>query len=289
MKKLYLLLLGAMMALTASAQNLISSYTVDPTTNQKIWSYEATFENGRLMEAFDTYYYDDGYVYECKTLYTYDDLGELLRTEDYVRVDGEWVITGKVDTEHDADGHEVWITWSDDENNPGQLVQYMKHVIFSFNHTTPLNYDAYMPDGNGGWMFYATIRGEENSQGEIAKLVSTTYYGGDTFITTKTYEYDDHNWLTRETYTSEIFDDYEMTYENFYGADGNIEKRNVYNSGQWTAIQYYTWSDPTAIQSLKGSPAANASWFDLNGRRINGQPAKKGLYIRNGQKVFVNK
>jgi hypothetical protein len=165
----------------------------------------------------------------------------------------------------------------------------MKHVIFSFNHTTPLNYDAYLPDGNGGWMFYATIRGEENSQGEIAKLVSTTYYGGDTFITTKTYEYDDHNWLTRETYTSEIFDDYEMTYENFYGADGNIEKRNVYNSGQWTAIQYYTWSDPTAIQSLKGSPAANASWFDLNGRRINGQPAKKGLYIRNGQKVFVNK
>jgi hypothetical protein len=45
---------------------------------------------------------------------------------------------------------------------------------------------------------------------------------------------------------------------------------------------------PTAI-NLKGSPAANASWFDLNGRRINGQPAKKGLYIRNGQKVFVNK
>ena len=68
----------------------------------------------------------------------------------------------------------------------------------------------------------------------------------------------------------------------------------------------YVWSE-AVIQSLlyarenyKGSGGADFYCAphlvnvmllarDLNGRRINCQPAKKGLYIRNGQKVFVNK
>jgi len=31
---------------------------------------------------------------------------------------------------------------------------------------------------------------------------------------------------------------------------------------------------------------ADAKWYDLNGRRIE-KPQKKGLYIRNGQKVVI--
>ena len=80
---------------------------------------------------------------------------------------------------------------------------------------------------------------------------------------------------------------YKATYENFYDADGNLEKRNVYDSGEWTSIQYYTWGERTAIQSVKGSAASSAPWFDLNGRRLDNQPTKKGLFIRNGKKVLI--
>lgn len=279
-----------MMALTANAQKqLISSYTVDPTTNQKRWTYKTTFENGRLVEDYDTYYNSDGTIVECKNVYYYDSQGKTQKTENYERINGEWVITGKVElVEPDAEGHDVRITWVGDDNNPGQLVPYLKHVVLAYCYDKMMDYDAYLPDGNGGWDFYATIRGEKNSQGEIAKLVSTVYYGGNTIISTMIYEYDDHNWPTRETYDTEVFAAYDATYENFYGADGSIEKRNIYYSGQWTDIQYFTWGDRTAIQSMKNPSAASAPWFDLNGHRLDGQPAK-GLFIRNGQKVLINK
>jgi hypothetical protein len=31
----------------------------------------------------------------------------------------------------------------------------------------------------------------------------------------------------------------------------------------------------------------NAQWYDLNGRKLQGKPTKKGLYIVNGRKVVV--
>ena len=32
---------------------------------------------------------------------------------------------------------------------------------------------------------------------------------------------------------------------------------------------------------------ANATWYDLNGRKLNGKPAQKGVYIKNGKKIIV--
>ena len=29
------------------------------------------------------------------------------------------------------------------------------------------------------------------------------------------------------------------------------------------------------------------TWYDLNGRKLNGMPTKKGMYIMNGKKVVV--
>ena len=31
-----------------------------------------------------------------------------------------------------------------------------------------------------------------------------------------------------------------------------------------------------------------ATWYDLNGRKLNGKPAQKGIYIKNGKKVVVH-
>ena len=49
--------------------------------------------------------------------------------------------------------------------------------------------------------------------------------------------------------------------------------------------QYYGWID-TAIDSYELENADGTSvWFDLSGRRLEGKPSKKGIYIQNGKKV----
>ena len=42
----------------------------------------------------------------------------------------------------------------------------------------------------------------------------------------------------------------------------------------------------TGIDSVKVS-AVNSVWYDLNGRKLEGNPTKKGVYIQNGRKVVV--
>ena len=39
--------------------------------------------------------------------------------------------------------------------------------------------------------------------------------------------------------------------------------------------------------SLVNSEEVNSVWYDLNGRKLNGKPAQKGIYIKNGKKIIV--
>ena len=45
----------------------------------------------------------------------------------------------------------------------------------------------------------------------------------------------------------------------------------------------------TAIGTIETSETAHDAWYTLDGRRLQQKPSQKGLYIRNGQKVVVNK
>ena len=51
----------------------------------------------------------------------------------------------------------------------------------------------------------------------------------------------------------------------------------------------YTFSDTST--GINGAPTADpdadAPWYDLSGRRLNGRPATSGVYIHGTQKVFV--
>ena len=40
--------------------------------------------------------------------------------------------------------------------------------------------------------------------------------------------------------------------------------------------------------SLVNSEEVNSVWYDLNGRRLQGKPSQKGIYIKNGRKVVVH-
>ena len=61
---------------------------------------------------------------------------------------------------------------------------------------------------------------------------------------------------------------------------------------QQSAPQYISISGDlgegtTRIDNLNVNDNENGEWYDLNGRKLNGKPAQKGIYIKNGKKVVV--
>jgi hypothetical protein len=290
MKKIYLSLLGAMTALTVAAQQQplrsYSSYTVDPVTNEKTGQWDHIYENGKLTEEHTIYYQAEGNV-EYKTLYYYDDQGRLLRQEDYEMRDGEYVMTYKrEDTEYNENGFIAISTeYTEDENNPGQLVPEWKLFVYRYNDISAIDYEFYYPDGAGGWTYYGTVKPEFDSKGRVVKLIQEIPWKGDVVTSTKIWEYDDHDWYTKITYTSNYWDDYEYTYENFYDANGVIEKRNSYKDGQFEDTYYFVWGDPTAVQGVKAADVT-APWYDLSGHRLS-TPPTKGIYIHKGRKIVM--
>ena len=62
---------------------------------------------------------------------------------------------------------------------------------------------------------------------------------------------------------------------------------------QLSAPQYISISGDlgegtTRIDNLNVNDNENGEWYDLNGRKLNGKPAQKGIYIKNGKKVVVH-
>lgn len=45
--------------------------------------------------------------------------------------------------------------------------------------------------------------------------------------------------------------------------------------------------DPTGIAELLGIEEEAGTWYDLNGRKLNGKPIQKGIYINNGKKTII--
>lgn len=72
---------------------------------------------------------------------------------------------------------------------------------------------------------------------------------------------------------------------------GSIEDyRNSYNWKNFGNIVALTDSDPkpTGIDEVKSQFSdVKGAFFDLNGRRMNGEPTQKGVYIQNGKKIIV--
>ena len=57
-----------------------------------------------------------------------------------------------------------------------------------------------------------------------------------------------------------------------------------YNGG---SDQEYAGSEVTAIRSIEVSPETKSHWYTLDGKRLSGKPAQKGIYIHNGKKVVI--
>ena len=52
----------------------------------------------------------------------------------------------------------------------------------------------------------------------------------------------------------------------------------------------FTWvydGETTGIRPTPGPSLYGGEWYDLSGRKLDGKPTQKGLYIHNGKKVVV--
>ena len=49
----------------------------------------------------------------------------------------------------------------------------------------------------------------------------------------------------------------------------------------------YVGSEPIGIKDIKSQPSTDSIWYDMNGRRLQGKPTQKGIYIVGGKKVVL--
>ena len=63
------------------------------------------------------------------------------------------------------------------------------------------------------------------------------------------------------------------------------EKENVVDDRQLTITM---WGEPSAIRDRQAPVISDDAWYTLQGQCLNGQPAKPGIYIRNGQKRIIH-
>ena len=59
------------------------------------------------------------------------------------------------------------------------------------------------------------------------------------------------------------------------------------NNSNARAISIVFDDETTKIANTNLTNITNGNWYDLNGRKLNGMPTKKGVYIMNGRKVVV--
>lgn len=306
MKRIYLSLLGAMMALTASAQfNWLcdSIYMVNASDGQRVWFIEYSYDNGVLMEEYN--YVKGGYriddsgaltpdpngdlMWKCtKIVYGYDDAGRNNKLYEYEKVGDNWKLITVRDyvSFNEGGGNIEIIDYDVDDDDKDQLLPTWRYV-FTYEGNYAVQRDKYASNF-GSWELYNTTKFEYNAYGWVIKETTTREAFGQTYISTTYNEYDDHGCKTKEVFTSDE-GSYILTFEPSYDANGLHTSSKQYTNGQEDNTSYYFYSlgGHTAIKGVKASAGTANGWFDLNGRRINGQPTKKGLYIHDGRKVLI--
>ena len=59
------------------------------------------------------------------------------------------------------------------------------------------------------------------------------------------------------------------------------------NTGEPSARITLVFDEATGVGSIENGKLTIDNWYDLNGRKLQGMPTKKGVYIMNGRKVVV--
>ena len=70
-------------------------------------------------------------------------------------------------------------------------------------------------------------------------------------------------------------------------ADGDASQQEVEDAVKALRDAMQAAKDAIATGIAVVKTDAKGDWYDMNGRRLNGKPATKGVYVRDGRKVVV--
>ena len=306
MKKFYLVLFGAMLTVTAFAQQGKNGLVLDSTyvtsgngerQSKSIIEYNA---NKQMTAQYDYSYFDDNFTFvnppilEEKMVVDYDAQGQMAKVSGYAYDNGEEYLYftqeySDYDKATDIPKTILLKYLIDDENSSVGLEYYLKVVVNKIgtngveDETTSVYY-------MGQWIEYYSAHYDYNADGTLAKETDLGYV---TDVTT--YEYDENKEVSKKTVVSADQLGRPVTtvttYAYEYYSDGNMKKMTATKNNN-SSMEYYFWGDGKA----KGGDAAGIELarkqmekvqriYDLNGRSV--QNPKKGLYIMNGKKVFI--
>jgi len=69
---------------------------------------------------------------------------------------------------------------------------------------------------------------------------------------------------------------------------GTIGAHKAYLVGPEFAREFFAFDEATGISRPTPDPSLNGGeWYDLSGRKLDGKPTKKGIYVNKGHKVIV--
>ncbi len=121
-------------------------------------------------------------------------------------------------------------------------------------------------------------------------------------VTTETAASQMHASAFQGTDAGKTFEDTDMAANDYYVLSGGSAFAPV--KGKGTIAAHKCWlefakqeipsarqltivfdSEATGIRSMDNGQLIMDNWYDLNGRKLNAKPTRKGVYIKNGQKV----
>lgn len=302
MKKISMMLFGAMIALSAIAQTnqngenyVKGEWRVDSTlTTRSDGSFKSRqvikyTEAGLISEILGEEANGDD-TYKTKTTYTYNEQGQLATQESYELKDGEYSLLSKSEVkEYDSENGMPKVIVSTSSTAPGTIdigLSTSKTVITKWHGNQFEEEEVYVQLGEE-WKKLSTVKATFDDADQMVEMVTESEVVGVSMTTEVTYEYDAHGYPTKETTKTSLGTNAVMTYANEYDENDNLVKVTSTIEGNST-IEYYYWSRGGAagIDGVKADGGAS-QWFDLRGHRLAAKPTSKGIYIHDGKKMIV--
>ena len=297
MRKIYLMLFGAMMMMAASAQTVVNGFKQDSiiakidiggTTSKTVYEYNA---DGKCTVSYGYIYQGGAYVMDTKTVNTFDEQGRVTKSETFTNYNGESALSSYTEfSDFNAEGYPtVQVDYQLDDQNPDAGIQpFTKTVTAQFYGAQPAHQIIYQ-NLAGTWSQFQEITTEYSNDVPVKITMETGVMGMSMTVVTDI-EYDGHNMPIKATQTNSLMpsENVTTTYVNTYNADGLptniVSTTTTMGMGSVIVTDYY-WSATTGIAPIVSGKQDNGKYYDLNGRRI-ANPAH-GLYIHNGRKVVI--
>ena len=187
-------------------------------------------------------------------------------------------------------GSNLWATYYSTENLkvPDGLTAYVVSAVNETTGAVTVTSIGYIPADEA-----ILLQREEN--GAASGYTATAYTSQPTGFTNMLRGSEDDTSIEDGDFEGPV---YVLFNDKFKRAiSGTIPARRAYlvpgaAVAPTSAPQYLTINivdgNSTAIDTLTVDDSSNDSWYSIDGLKLNGKPQRKGLYINNGKKVYIN-